>query len=79
MESLHLNERERIVVHQGGYNIGHMDGLEEGEAKGRAEGRAEEKSAIARALLADGISPEKVAQYTGQTVEDVNALGSSQN
>lgn len=75
MESLHLNERERIVVHQGGYIIGHMDGLEEGEAKGRAE----EKSAIARALLADGMSPEKVAQYTGQTVEDVNALGSSQN
>ncbi len=30
MEALHLNERERLVIHEGGYIIGKEDGLEEG-------------------------------------------------
>lgn len=75
MEALHLNERERIVIHEGGYIIGHMDGLEEGEAKGEAKGIAK----VARNMLADGVLPEKVAQYTGLTVEEVEALCSSQD
>ena len=39
MEALHLNERERTVVYEGGYIIGKKEGLEEGEKKGCAKTR----------------------------------------
>jgi len=42
-------------------------GIAKGKAEGKAEGQAEAKAAIARAMLADGMSPELVAKYTGYT------------
>lgn len=70
MEALHLNERERLVIHEGGYIIGKEDGLEEG----RAEGRAEKQVEVARTMLADGMSPELVSKYTGLPEEDIAKL-----
>jgi len=58
MEALHLNERERLVIHEGGYIIGKMEGKEE----------------VARAMLADGMSPALVSKYTGLTLEEIAAL-----
>ena len=66
MEALHLNERERLVIHEGGYIIGKEDGLE--------EGRAEKQVEVARTMLADGMSPELVSKYTGLSEEDIAKL-----
>lgn len=70
MEALHLNERERIVVHEGGYIIGHMDGLEEGRAQGRAEGRAE----MARKMLAKHFSISDISEITGLSEDEIRGL-----
>lgn len=45
--------------------------------EGFAEGGAKTKTAIASAMLADNVSPEKVAQYTGLTVAEIEALASA--
>ena len=58
MEALHLNERERLVIHEGGIVIG----------------REEEKLRIAKAMLADGMSIDIIAKYSGLSVEEVEAL-----
>ena len=58
MEALHLNERERLVIHEGGIIIG----------------RANEKVAIARNMLAKGFDLETIAECTGLSEEEVLAL-----
>ena len=62
MEALHLNERERQVIHEGGYIIGKQDGLEEGIAK------------VAKNLLSMGLSAETVSEATGLSAEEIAAL-----
>lgn len=41
---------------------------------GQAEGRAEERKETARRMIADGLSNEKVAQYSGLSLEEVQRL-----
>ena len=61
---------------------GEAEGEAKGEAKGRAAGKAEGKAegerakalAIASALLADGLSIERVAAVTGLSIEELRAL-----
>ena len=48
-----------------------------GIAEGRAEGRAEESERIARRMLADGLVLEKVAEYSGLSLEEVRKLAAS--
>ena len=86
MEALHLNERERTVVYEGGYIIGKEDGLAEGlekglqqglqqgMEKGREEGREEKAEAIARNMLSMGLAVDVVAQATGLTKEQLEGL-----
>ncbi len=74
MEALHLNERERQVIHEGGYIIGKQDGLEEGRAEGRAEGLAKGLTIVAKAMIADGLPAEAVAKYTGLSEAEIAAL-----
>ena len=57
-----------------GLAAGEAKGLADGVAKGRAEGRTEEQRAIAKRLLAAGVSVELVAEGTGLTLEQVKAL-----
>ncbi len=45
------------------------EGRVEGEAKGRAEGKRE----AASNMLADGVSPDLIAKYSGLTLEEVSA------
>ena len=47
---------------------------EEGLAEGREKGRAESCIETARRMLADGLSNEKVAEYSGLTLEEVQKL-----
>ncbi|MBR4326308.1 MAG: hypothetical protein IKP73_12360, partial [Bacteroidales bacterium] len=42
--------------------------------KGRAEGIAEGKIATARLMKADGEPAEKIARYTGLTIEEIQKL-----
>ncbi|MCH5172628.1 MAG: hypothetical protein J1D85_00300, partial [Bacteroidales bacterium] len=61
-------------AHDEGFAEGEAKGRAEGEAKGLAAGRAEEQRAIAKRLLAAGVSIELVAEGTGLTVEQVREL-----
>ena len=74
-----FNEEKRIIYEQEMYdekrrrsemNTAIRMGREEGREEGRAEGRAE----IAREMILDGVPVDKISQYTGLTVEEVNAL-----
>ena len=49
-------------------------GLEEGMEKGLEKGRQEERVATAKRLRELGVSPDIIAQATGMSVEEVNAL-----
>ena len=68
-----------------GREQGRAEGLSEGEAKGRAEGlsegeakgRTEEQRAIAKRLLAAGVSVELVAESTVLPIEQVKELQES--
>ena len=51
-------------------NYAERKAREEGEAEGKAEGKAE----VARNMLSDGLDIAKVAQYTGLSAEEVQAL-----
>ena len=62
------------------HDKGFEEGLAEGEAKGRAEGEAklaEEQRAIAKRLLAAGVSVELVAESTALPIEQVKELQES--
>ena len=67
--SIDDNEREDIAKANFDY------GKEEGRAEGIAEGEAAKAKAIAKKLLAMGLSVEQVAEGTGLSVEEVKALG----
>ena len=53
---------------------GLAEGLAEGRAQGLSEGRAQEKQDIAKKLLAMGLPVEQVAEGTGLSVKEVEAL-----
>ena len=74
MEALHLNERERLVIHEGGIIIGREEGRAEGIAIGRAEGKAETQARIARNLLKMGMPVEEIAKATSLSEEQIAAL-----
>ena len=52
--------------------MGRREGLKEGRAVGREENRRE----IALRMLADGLNIEKVAQYSGLSLSEVQKLAS---
>ena len=98
MEALHLNERERTVVYEGGYILGKEDGLaeglekglqqgleqgmekglqrgrEEGREEGLAQGNVQGIAKVARNMLSMGLAVDVVAQATGLTKEQLEAL-----
>ena len=57
-----------------GISIGLEQGLEQGRATGREEGAYQTRLETARAFLAYGDAPEKVALCTGLPVETVREL-----
>ena len=50
--------------------------LEQAKSEGKAEGKAERDTEIARAMLLDGDSVEKVAKITGLSIADIQKLKS---
>ena len=57
-----------------GHAQGHAQGLAQGLAEGLAEGRAEGRAEVAKEMLADGMSLDKIAKYTGLSQEEIAAL-----
>ena len=53
-----------------GFDLGKAEGFDLGKADGLAEGKAE----VARALLKDGMTAEKVMAYTGLSKKEVEEL-----
>lgn len=54
------------------FEINRKAALLKGETTGLEKGRLEEKHETARHLLADGISIEKVSQFKGLSVFEIN-------
>jgi predicted transposase/invertase (TIGR01784 family) len=72
---LKMSNQEREVYDS--YVMDSMKGrdyLISAEAKGKAEGKVEEKMEIARAMLLEGDSIEKIAKITGLSVKDIKKL-----
>ena len=54
-------------------------GLEEAEEKGMQKGMLEGKLETAKKMLCDGISIEKIMEYTGLPLETIRGVSSNQN
>ena len=61
-----------------GIEIGILDGVkigkQEGIKLGKVEGKTEEKVEIAKAMLLDGDTVEKVAKITGLSIDEIQKL-----
>lgn len=55
-------------------NEGRIDGLAEGRAEGRAEGEKKAKREIANQLKAMGLTADKIADATGLTLKEIEAI-----
>ena len=59
---------------EGLYEDGKMKGRMEGRAEGRAQGRTEKQLESALEMLKDGVSFEKIAQYTKLSLSKIKEL-----
>ena len=70
-----LKERDYIVsAEEKGIEIGKAEGKAEGIEIGKTEGEAKKAIEIARAMLLDGDSTDKVAKITGLTILEIEKL-----
>ena len=53
---------------------GHTEGLAAGLAEGRAEGDLDRAIKVAKEMLADGMSAEKISKYTELSIEQIEVL-----
>ena len=60
--------------YRNGIKYARLDALEEGRKEGEKRGREEKALETARNMLADGLLPEKIDQYTGLTLADIARL-----
>ncbi|MGN1215885.1 MAG: hypothetical protein ACI4TJ_06520, partial [Candidatus Cryptobacteroides sp.] len=58
-----------------GREEGRQEGRQEGRAEGRQEGARENAVKTARALLQNGVSTDIVANCTGLSLDELEALG----
>ena len=64
LKALEISERDRVVLYEGGYYMGHRDGVEEGRAAGREEGRAAALGEFKARLKQMGYSDEDIKKMT---------------
>ena len=69
-----LSDYDKKDISEAYYEAGHEDGYEQGMVEGVEKGKAEGKAETARAMLADGMSPELVSKYTGLSEEEISQL-----
>ena len=68
---LFITVHKNIMDWQSGMVEARRKGIAEGYAEGLAEGRVEANIETAKNLLSDGIEPERVAAYTGLSLDTV--------
>ena len=56
------------------YDKGVRRGERHGLRRGKAEGAADAKREMAKAMLADGVSVERIAAYSGLSEEEIRTL-----
>ena len=61
-------------LYEDGKMEGRMEGRAEGRKEGRKEGRMESQLEFALELLKDGVSLEKIAQYTKLSLSKIKEL-----
>ena len=49
-------------------------GMAQGMAQGRAEGMAQGRADTARRMLARGLSPEQIAEYTDLSLDEIKTI-----
>ena len=59
------------------YDTGLEQGVKQGLEQGIVQGSKQEKLEIARAMLSDGDSIDKVSRITGLSIEKINSIVSS--
>lgn len=73
MEALHLNERERLVIQEGGYIIGHQDGLEKGRDEIRNEWHKQTIDNV-KTMQSKGFDTSTIAECLGITPKEVESI-----
>ena len=67
--------RERAETdYRNAFKYATAKGMAEGEAKGRAEGMAQGRADTARRMLARGLSPEQIAEYTDLSLDEIKMI-----
>lgn len=71
-----LDDEQRIRLRREWRTVSRLveEFIEDGKLEGRVEGRAEERKKIARAMLEDGESVERIMKFTGLSQAQVEAL-----
>lgn len=67
----HINA---VMIQNDVLSTAKLEGREEGRAEGRKEGRAEERMELARKFKSSGVSIDIIANATGLSEEEINAL-----
>jgi predicted transposase/invertase (TIGR01784 family) len=67
-------ETKRIMDNKAAEDYMLKQAKSEGKAEGKAEGKTEEKVEIAKAMLLDGDTVEKVAKITGLSIDEIQKL-----
>ena len=69
-----IDLRDRLD-YENSFKWARADGLEQGRAEGEARGRAEGRVETARNLLRMGLAPSQIAEATGLSLDEIEALG----
>ena len=72
--SIWIAKRDEYTSRKNARNEGRAQGLAEGRAEGRAEGQQQKAIEIAKTMLGDKMSVDKVALYSGLSLEEVKTL-----
>ena len=68
-----LNERAE-TDYRNALNFAEQEGMAQGMAQGEAVGEARGKAETARRMLAHGLPPEQIVEFTGLSLEEIEAL-----
>ena len=79
LKALEISERDRVVLYEGGYYMGHRDGIEEGRAAGREEGREEGRATGIKegraAALGEFAARLKQMGYSDEDIKKMTDVG----
>lgn len=74
MDGIFLTAYEKEKVQQKLVNSAYKEGLNKGIEKGMEQGNKESKIEIAKSMLAEDESLEKISRYTGLSIEDIQNI-----